>query len=965
MDPRIPLTVELKEYAKWYGARKKYQPKLIVNYICQKLTTGIGQDVMVGSILRILSTGKWIFIFDGLDEVPGDVKDKVSEEVIHFINDTLVAQKCESVCVCTSRPQGYSGQFDKLEASNVELIKLTGEQALDCAKPVLTVGRPLDEGRRDVEILTNALSTPAIREIMTSPLQAHIMAVVVRGGRKPPERRWQLFSNFYQVVKARESNRNLPDPKISKLLQEGDKVIRTLHARLGFELHARAEKSQGAATSLTRSEFRRVVEDVVSHLEDGPIGDTVDLLMSATTERLVLVSTPDSGDQVRFDIRPLQEFFAAEHIYQSGTTEEFVERVRAIGSDSHWREVLHFLLSALVENNIRTELSSAVSVMTEVNNGESEDRRCLHNTLALGALASSRLLSEGVLEQDKRIRHLFREAISPLFSSTSAALDLGAIRPIRSRQWLVDAACSTLEERGGDGAVGALLLCMSNVEDGEASSYAIANCVMRASAAVQSLILYKMDALHDDYYPGNRRNPLWVQSLIVKLLSTGEIDRFDPLAVANGMAALDPTRLDDVLRAAGTAEALLPAAQLVFSSNADDAFVHTSRDVKFGGGVETFAMTSTLTTDNWSSETWRALRDAEGVFRSAHYILNAYYNRCEDTADEMQKYFDLNAVRARGLPFSLQCYLKDKSIVSWDQARINGLGVEPAEVDDLYLQHIMLSSHGSNEDIDWISISQQCPAALAFVFDRISRMDNPPEVLKNLNSPGALVNIKAYLRKVSPQIGMLTSTKDFGEVHNVILDAALERAHINPVSIVFTRMSEDFSLNLEQHYTLLPHFVDFIVSMSISDKNPFIDDRAKVDAKLARERARAILDDPAELSSLIDGEGVYSRRTRAAALALYLLASEGGGEIRKGYVRRSPDCFDDADAIWMARALAVALTPLVVAGDVDAEIAIDRLLARIRHNFTARVEIEAAVSTWREAARAPVLSMTTQNLWRQ
>jgi len=61
-----------------------------------------------------------------------------------------------------------------------------------------------------------------------------------------------------------------------------------------------------------------------------------------------------------FDIRPLQEFFAAEYIYELVSAEKLSERIRVIALDSHWREVMHFLLSALVENGRQTELSVVV-----------------------------------------------------------------------------------------------------------------------------------------------------------------------------------------------------------------------------------------------------------------------------------------------------------------------------------------------------------------------------------------------------------------------------------------------------------------------------------------------------------------------------------------------------------------------------------------------------------------------------
>ena len=149
-------------------------------------------------------------------------------------------------------------------------------------------------------------------------------------------------THFTIFIKEREANRDLPDKRLEKLLREGDKLLKSLHNRLGFELHARAEVSGGAITSLSRAQLEIIVFEVVSSLQDSQIAETVDTLMEATTNRLVSVSTPEDGEHVRFDLRPLQEFFAAEFVYDTSTNDVFSERLRIIGNDSHWREVMHF-----------------------------------------------------------------------------------------------------------------------------------------------------------------------------------------------------------------------------------------------------------------------------------------------------------------------------------------------------------------------------------------------------------------------------------------------------------------------------------------------------------------------------------------------------------------------------------------------------------------------------------------------
>ncbi|WP_158693361.1 NACHT domain-containing protein [Neorhizobium alkalisoli] len=434
--PRVPVYVELKNYAQWIGETSG--SKRMLPYLCFLLENELGQPVRAGTLKTAFSAGRWLFIFDGLDEVPGDIKDLVANEVIHFVDDVLIGCGCDAAAIATSRPQGYSGQFDNLDAATVTLAKLQPGEALSCAEPLLKIGRSTSESRDYISILEDALHSESIKEIMTTPLQSHIMAVVVRDGGRPPERKWQLFDTFYKVIKKREANRNLPNRKLAALLRAGDVLIKTLHNRLGFELHSRAETKSGAVTSLKRDEFRSIVRQVVSSLQEADIEETVEVLMEAATERLVLVNTPESGEAVRFDIRPLQEFFAAEHIYDSANSDGFSERMRTISGDSHWSEVVHFILSALVENNRKTELSVAVSLLIELDEGDAVADRLFYRKLAKGGIIAARLLREGVLEHDKRIRSLFGKCIDSLISANDSEDFLAAVASPHSKSWVID-----------------------------------------------------------------------------------------------------------------------------------------------------------------------------------------------------------------------------------------------------------------------------------------------------------------------------------------------------------------------------------------------------------------------------------------------------------------------------------------------------------------------------------------------
>lgn len=446
-NPRIPVFLELKEYANWYNTCQG--SKSIQSYICNKITNKTGRDISVEILFEALANFSWFVNFDGLDEVPNDLKDVIANEIITFSNELCPMLDADVLILCTTRPQGYSGQFENLESAVVGLVPLPPKIALSCASSVVKYNRTEEEGLRAIEILESAMKSPQVKELMTTPLQSHIMAVVVRDGGRPPERRWELFSNFYKVMKKRESLKDFLDKKISKILQENDVLLKSIHDRLGISLHAKAEKSNGAEATLDKIEFRKLAEQTTTMLQDGNVSDIVNSLMEATTERLVFVNTPDSSNTVRFDIRQLQEFFAAEFIYTSVKSNELRERLELICTDSHWREVVHFSLSALSNDTRLAELAIAIDILAKADDHIDDFKiRGYKKRLANGALSALRLLAEGVLEQDKRIRHQFSKVIQPLWGLIDYEMysKINSIQQEQSRAWLINNMIENLFE---------------------------------------------------------------------------------------------------------------------------------------------------------------------------------------------------------------------------------------------------------------------------------------------------------------------------------------------------------------------------------------------------------------------------------------------------------------------------------------------------------------------------------------
>jgi hypothetical protein len=534
-NPRIPISIELKDFATWYGTRKADDSRGIISYLCDRISQRIDQRVEGGTLKRALSLKSWFINFDGLDEVPNDVKDEVANEITRLANITLPELDSDTVILCTTRPQGYSGQFEQLKAATLELTALPPETAMNCAAGVIKFGRTEKESEDSIQTLVSAMESPQVRELMTTPLQSHIMAVVVRDGGRPPEKRWELFENFYQVMKKRESLKNFPDVRISKLLRENSTLLKAIHARLGIVLHARAEISIGADTTLERKEFCELARHTTERYVEENVEDLVETLMEATVERLVFVNTPESSTTLRFDIRQLQEFFAGEFIYSNAEPAVLRSRLEVIGGDSHWREVMHFATSALVVNMRPTELAIALEVICGIDDSDiSHHIRTLKRRMGIGSILALRLLCEGVLEQDKVVRLKFKEALTPLYSmiDNTVLSDISIISHPNSMAWLLNCMVDALFEYSEPETIGAAIVLGIRLPDTHARKDEVAEKLFASSPNyIQRFFKSILSRHYSSHKGGGIVSPQWVLRGAVNLLIQEDPKKLDLVTI--------------------------------------------------------------------------------------------------------------------------------------------------------------------------------------------------------------------------------------------------------------------------------------------------------------------------------------------------------------------------------------------------------------------------------------------------
>jgi hypothetical protein len=943
MAARIPVSIELRHFAHWHGNAKDEKTKSLLIYLSEIIGRSLSQTVQIGTLKRAFQSSRWLFVFDGLDEVPADVKDRVAKEIQHFLDDILVSRGCDAMSICTSRPQGYSGQFDQLEAATIELAPLLPHEALACAKPVLEIDRSTEESIEYFEILSQAIKSPSVREIMTTPLQSHIMAVVVRDGGRPPERRWALFSNFYSVIKKRESGKKHADPKISMILQEGDKLIKTLHNRLGFELHSRAERSEGAQTSLSKIELEAIVEETVKTLLSDDVPGTVETLMEATTDRLVLVSTPDNGSAVRFDIRPLQEFFAAEYIYETADFRTLDQRLRAIVSDSHWREVMHFLLSALVENERHAELAIAVAALVEADEGQDDQHSYLNKRLAVGGVMTSRLLKEGVLEADRRVRQQFRRCLASLLGSMSADQYLASVESSHSRAWLYDRIADTLVEQSYQENVGAAQLALTVLPDDFPRLQSVIARLSSGPLDYRSATIESVSGLSASH------PAIWPRAFILSQLMNEDWHLLSSKALTAATSFLGDRPY--TLAAAERLGIPKELHELLVRMFHDHPHASNKRGrLRYGLFHELVTDSNEMIQPNKFDEgTWKALSCSTGLFRMAGLVLGSALAR-GDARDLLRKEVEAHPFAPYKLPpgilrFFDRLFWRNEPAVDQVMKEAGG-GVTLSAGDAL--------NRREPTNAELTALCKEMPLlAMLLAADKTFRSQTNRLNEFLCEEGGCEVLFKA----LNSSARAITNTFPFWGSDNEALAPVVEKLRavdtksIDRPSVV--RRVQPIKLRLPEEASLLPLAIE--VSYLSTVAHTFF---SKSGASFL-EVLSVYASDPKILRSV----SVHAEIAEVRMAAWILLVNATGDLFEELNVDEIVQLYRDTANVPFAYALFNLSSDGLMKGDLRCKDLIDKLLYECREQFEVRMALEPFLLRWREISAAPV-SDSSSELWR-
>lgn len=349
---RYPMRVDLKRLAEALATGYAGGPvNTLMDFLTQHIAKRTGARLDTEDFRLWLRSFPWLLVLDGLDEVPASSNRTLMMNAINdFIRVEAHQEDADLMVVATTRPQGYSDEFDPTNYAHLSLLPLLPEEALHYGTRLAEARHPGAASRvEDLgRTLTLATRNPATARLMESPLQVTIMLSLIELGGHPPEQRWQLFNQYYDTIFKREKERGT---QFSATLRDYEADIHWIHHRAGWLLQQRNAESGKTAARLSHDEFDALVHQRLvgrGHVDDDALAALVKQMREAATDRLVLL-VGNTAHEIGFEIRSLQEFMAAEHSFD-GDDESVRATLKLIAPHSYWRNVFLFMAGRIFFN---------------------------------------------------------------------------------------------------------------------------------------------------------------------------------------------------------------------------------------------------------------------------------------------------------------------------------------------------------------------------------------------------------------------------------------------------------------------------------------------------------------------------------------------------------------------------------------------------------------------------------------
>jgi HEAT repeat protein len=282
-----------------------------------------------------LREGKCLLLLDGIDEVPKEHRDRLSEK----LNDFLDNYPCN--IICTSRIVGYSGAFIK-NAKEVEILPFSQKQTEQYIRSWLkNVTQHLSNDTVSaLDLIQELRNKPQIQGLAQNPLLLSLICCSYqKKGFTLPTRRCQVYEQAVRFMLCKLSSSRKPQSKgritaKTRLLEE-----------LAYHFTYKGKEIFSLDDLYDQIEEHLHSDKVSTVLKDA---NTDELIEELSEQDGILQKLHEDEDQYLFLHRTFQEYFSACYLNRCSDS---ITLVKAHFWNYDWHEILS-LMAGLMKNPV-------------------------------------------------------------------------------------------------------------------------------------------------------------------------------------------------------------------------------------------------------------------------------------------------------------------------------------------------------------------------------------------------------------------------------------------------------------------------------------------------------------------------------------------------------------------------------------------------------------------------------------
>ncbi|MEJ2852300.1 MULTISPECIES: NACHT domain-containing protein [unclassified Saccharothrix] len=364
---RVPLKVELRDYASWLGGDNPFDlstppvrrsVRSLEAFLADLLRARSGgRQVDVETVHDLIDRFPLLLVLDGLDEVADSAVRATVVDQIEKLRARLSTNNWTPRVVVTTRPNSSNlaePSTDHFE--HVVLLPLDAEirnAYLRKWAAALELS-PADE-QSLASIFERRAMEPHIAQLAENPMQLTILLyLILKRGDSIPQARTELYRSFMETFLDREAAKSASVHRHRRDLEE-------VTAYLGWHLQSIAETERSNGTLPIREIKLAILEYL--YTADKNV-ELVEELFTAVTDRVWALTSKEQG-AFQFDVQPVQEYFAAKHLYEvAGADQRYFdasEVFRELLRRPYWSNTCRFYAGFAAVN----ELAALAEVLAE------------------------------------------------------------------------------------------------------------------------------------------------------------------------------------------------------------------------------------------------------------------------------------------------------------------------------------------------------------------------------------------------------------------------------------------------------------------------------------------------------------------------------------------------------------------------------------------------------------------------